>query len=73
MKLLHVWVNREDGTYALAGELATSDPVAGGRFESEFEYSPEWTAHPAGFDLDPASLPRLPRGQRFRAAQFDRR
>ena len=71
MKHLYVWVRRADGTARIAGELATTDPVAGGRFESEFEYSSEWVSDASAFALDPASLPLQPRGRRFHAQQFD--
>ena len=36
MKRLYVWVRRSDGTARLAGELGTTEPTSGGRFESEF-------------------------------------
>jgi serine/threonine-protein kinase HipA len=70
VKHLYVWVRRTDGTIRLAGELATTDPIAGGRFDSEFEYSTEWVADPTAFPLDPVSLPLHPRGRRFQAEQF---
>jgi serine/threonine-protein kinase HipA len=69
VKHLYVWVRLPDGEIRLAGELAATDPIAGGRFESEFEYSREWMAAPAGFALDPESLP-LSGGPRFRGEQF---
>ena len=71
MKHLFVWVHRADGTFTLAGELATTDALAGGRFESEFEYAREWASDPTAFALDPVSLPFQPRGRRFRAEQFN--
>jgi serine/threonine-protein kinase HipA len=71
LKHLFVWLHREDGTFARVGELATTDPVAGGRFESEFEYAREWATNPSAFSLDPASLPLQPAGRRFRAEQFN--
>lgn len=71
MKHLFVWLHREDGTFTRVGELATTDPVAGSRFESEFEYAREWVADPSSFSLDPASLPLQPAGHRFRAEQFN--
>lgn len=48
MKRLYVWALCPDGTVRLAGELGTTDPAAGGRFESEseFEYAPEWRTDP---------------------------
>ncbi len=71
VKHLFVWVRRADGTFKPVGELATTDPVAaGGRFESEFEYSRDWIADPRAFALDPVSLPLQPPGRRFRAEQF---
>lgn len=70
MKRLYVWVWRMDGTVSLAGELAATEPISGGRFESEFEYSPPWTQDPTAFPLDPVSLPLQPHGRRFRAEQF---
>jgi len=70
VKHLFVWVHREDGTFHLAGELAATDPVAGGRFESEFEYSREWSSAPHAFALDPESLPLQSAGRRFRADLF---
>lgn len=54
----------------LAGELAATDPVAGGRFDAEFEYSRDWVSHPDAFALDPASLPLQPLGRRYRSEQF---
>ncbi len=70
MKRLYVWVLRPDGTVQLAGELGTTDPATGGRFESEFEYAPQWCTDPHAFSLDPVSLPLQPPGLRFRAEQF---
>ena len=71
MKHLYVWVHRADGTFKLAGEFAATDPVPGGRFESEFEYTREWTADSTAFSLDPVSLPLQPPGRRFRADQLN--
>jgi serine/threonine-protein kinase HipA len=70
MKRLYVWVRRGDGTARLAGELGTTEPVSGGRFESEFEYTAEWSTDPSAFPLDPVSLSLQPLGRRFRAEQF---
>jgi serine/threonine-protein kinase HipA len=70
LKHLFVWVHRPDGTFKLAGELATTDPIAGGRFSAEFEYSRDWVADPAAFALDPVSLPLQPLGQRYPSEQF---
>ena len=70
MRRLYVWVRRPDGTVCLAGELGTTDPGPGGRFESEFEYAAEWARDPRAFPLDPVSLPLSPVGRRFRAEQF---
>lgn len=54
----------------LAGELAATDPAAGGRFDAEFEYSRDWVNHPGAFALDPVSLPLQPLGRRYRSEQF---
>lgn len=70
MKHLFVWVRRADGSIMLAGELACTDPVAGGQFESEFEYSAQWLNDANRFSLDPASLPLAPLGRRFQAMQL---
>jgi hypothetical protein len=70
MKHLFVWVRRQDGTFSLAGELATTEPITGGRFESEFEYSEDWANDSTAFALDPVSLPLDTRDRRFRADQF---
>jgi len=70
VKHLFVWLRREDGAFIRVGELATTDPLPGGRFESEFEYSREWQPERVGFSLDPASLPLRSSGVRFRAEQF---
>src|SRR5690348_12873176 len=70
MKCLYVWVRRPDGTSRLAGELGTTEPTVGGRFESEFEYAAEWSKDPAAFPLDPVSLPLQPLGRRFRAEEL---
>ncbi len=70
MKRLYVWIRRPDGSSRLAGELGTTEPTTGGRFESEFEYAAEWTRDPGAFPLDPVSLPLQPPGHRFRAEQF---
>jgi serine/threonine-protein kinase HipA len=67
---LYVWLRHFDGKVSLAGELATTDPSTSGRFESEFEYSRQWTEDRASFALDPVSLPLKPSGTRFRAEQF---
>jgi len=45
-----------DGTRLHAGDLAFSYPDAHGRYESEFEYTENWLAHPDACDLDPESL-----------------
>ena len=70
MKHLFVWIQRPDGTLRLAGELATTDPIAGGRFSAEFEYSRDWTTDPAALALDPVSLPLHPPGRRYQSEQF---
>lgn len=70
MKRLFVWVRGPEGTVRLAGELATTDPAPGGRFEAEFEYSRDWVNHPGAFALDPVSLPLQPLGRRHRSEQF---
>ena len=70
MKHLFVWMHRPDGNLGLVGELATSDPISGGRFNAEFEYASDWTADPAAPALDPISLPRHPPGRRFQSEQF---
>jgi serine/threonine-protein kinase HipA len=70
VKRLFVWVRGPEGTVRLAGELAATDPAASGRFDAEFEYSPEWVNHPGGFALDPVSLPLRPLGRRYRSEQF---
>ena len=70
MKRLYVWMRRPDGTARLVGELGTTEPAAGGRFESEFEYAADWSSAPDAFPLDPVSLPLQPIGHRFRAEQF---
>lgn len=70
MKRLYVWVRRPDGTARLAGELGTTEPTVAGRFESEFEYAPEWSTAPDAFPLDPVSLPLQPLERRFQAEQF---
>ncbi len=71
MRRFYVWIRRADGSIALAGELATTEPVAGGRFASEFEYSAPWLRDSNAFSLDPASLPLQPGIGRFRSEQFD--
>lgn len=71
MKHLFVWVHRLDGSLQLAGELAVTDPIPGGRFSAEFEYSREWQSDPAAFALDPVSLPLQPAGRRYACEQFD--
>lgn len=70
MKHLFVWVHRANGTFKLAGELAATDAVAGGRFNAEFEYAPDWTSDPTALALDPASLPLHPPGRRYTSEQF---
>lgn len=45
-----------DGTRLHAGDLAFNDPDVHGRYESEFEYTENWLAHPEACDLDPESL-----------------
>ena len=69
MRLL-VWARLPEGGIVAAGELATSDADAHGRFSAEFEYSRDWLENRAGFDLDPVSLPRGARGARFSAEGF---
>lgn len=70
MNHFFVWLRRWNGNFALVGELATTDMAANGSFEAEFEYSREWINDPAGFALDPASLPMTAAAQRFHAQQF---
>lgn len=70
MKRLYVWVRGPDGTTRLVGELGTTEPLTGGRFESEFEYAAEWSTDPRAFALDPVSLPLQPPGRPFQAQQF---
>jgi serine/threonine-protein kinase HipA len=70
VKHLFVWMHRPDGTLKLAGELATTDPIAGGRFSAEFEYSRDWTTDPTALALDPVSLPLHPPGRRYQSEQF---
>lgn len=70
MKRLFVWARGPEGTTRLAGELAATDPVPGGRFDAEFEYSRDWVGHPGAFALDPVSLPLQPLGRRYRSEQF---
>lgn len=69
MKHLFVWAHCADAAFKLVGELAVSDPIAGGHFQAEFEYSREWATDPAAFALDPVSLP-LRAGGQFQAEQF---
>jgi len=72
MSRLFVWVAMADGTLRLAGELATTDPVANsGRFQSEFEYVPDWLQGNASFPLDPQSLPLKTTSRRFNAELFN--
>ena len=56
MIALRVWATLADGTRLHAGDIAFSDPDAHGRYESEFEYTENWLAHPDACDLDPESL-----------------
>lgn len=70
MKHLFVWVHRPDGALRLVGELATTDPIAGGRFRAEFEYARDWVTDPTALALDPVSLPLQPPGQRYQSDQL---
>ena len=72
MKKLFVWVRLADGTLRQAGELATTDPLAhNGRFQSEFEYTPQWSRDTTSFALDPESLPLRTASRRFSADLFN--
>jgi serine/threonine-protein kinase HipA len=71
VKHLYVWMHGAQGETRLVGELATTEPLAGGRFESEFEYARQWTDDPTAFSIDPVSLPLRAGGDRFRAEQFE--
>lgn len=71
MKRLYVWIRHPDGAVRLVGELVTTDPAVGGRFESEFEYAAQWSTAPGAFPLDPVSLPLQPVGRRFQAEQLN--
>jgi serine/threonine-protein kinase HipA len=72
MSRLFVWVRLADGTLRTAGELATTDPSAtNGRFQSEFEYAPQWSEDSASFALDPESLPLKTASRRFSADLFN--
>lgn len=70
MKLLYVWIRGIDGGCRLVGELATTELTAGGRFQSDFGYSREWSSDPSSFPLDPISLPLDQSAAQFRAEQF---
>ena len=63
-------MHRPDGTLRLVGELATTAPIAGGRFNAEFEYTRDWATDPTAPALDPVSLPRHPLGRRYQSEQF---
>jgi len=67
---LFVWARLPEGGIAHAGELATTAADLQGHFDAEFEYAAAWLDRSAGFDLDPASLPRNARGARHRARGF---
>ncbi|MSQ72667.1 MAG: type II toxin-antitoxin system HipA family toxin [Betaproteobacteria bacterium] len=70
MIALRVWAMLAQGIRVHAGDLAFGDPDAHGRYESEFEYSENWLAHPQAFDLDPESL-RLVSGRvRYRSTNL---
>jgi serine/threonine-protein kinase HipA len=72
VKKLFVWMRLADGTLRLAGELATTDPLASnGRFQAEFEYAPQWSEDKASFALDPESLPLKTASRRFSADLFN--
>jgi serine/threonine-protein kinase HipA len=72
MRRLFVWVRLGDGTLRLAGELATTDPLANsGRFQSEFEYTRQWSEDSTSFALDPESLPLKTASRRFSADLFN--
>jgi serine/threonine-protein kinase HipA len=72
VRKLFVWMRLADGTLRFAGELATTDPsVNSGRFQSEFEYTPQWSEDPASFALDPESLPLKTASRRFSADLFN--
>ena len=72
MNRLFVWVRLPDGTLRMAGELATTNPLASsGRFESEFEYTSDWSQGSSGFPLDPRSLPLKTASRRFNAELFN--
>jgi len=68
---LFVWMRLADGSVCLAGELATTDPIANsGRFQSEFEYASQWSEANGSFALDPESLPLKTASRRFSADLF---
>ena len=69
MSRLFVWIRLPDDTLRLAGELGTTDPLANGHFQSEFEYSRDWDA--TGFSLDPQSLPLGTGSRRFSGDLFN--
>lgn len=72
MSRLFVWVRLADATVQLAGELATTDPIANsGRFQAEFEYAPAWLQANTSFPLDPQSLPLRTTSRRFSAELFN--
>jgi serine/threonine-protein kinase HipA len=72
MRKLFVWVRLADGTLRLAGELATTDPLAtNGRFQAEFEYTLQWSQDSTSFALDPESLPLKTASRRFSADLFN--
>jgi serine/threonine-protein kinase HipA len=72
MSKLFVWVRLANGNVRLGGELATTDPLASsGRFQSEFEYTAQWSNDSTSFALDPESLPLKTAGRRFSADLFN--
>jgi serine/threonine-protein kinase HipA len=72
MSKLFVWVRLPDGNISLAGELAATDPLAtSGRFESEFEYTRQWSEATTSFALDPESMPLKTASRRFSADLFN--
>jgi serine/threonine-protein kinase HipA len=54
---LYVWLQLPDGRHVRAGELAFTEPVAGGRYQAAFRYADSYLNFPDAFALDPANLP----------------
>lgn len=54
---LNIWITLPSCDRVKCGEMVCLEPDHRGRIQGAFRYTDQWLEHPAGFALDPQSLP----------------